>query len=232
MAAPSQDLQSLDVDDVSIGGLSCTGFPPWVWERLPELHLYLDDAIWETLDRQTTDALPFRNVSVRLSPAERSLDDELLEEQLRNFAAGILTDRLKRLAAPYKVLKHFAPSPSVKHLELDFADKSLATKDALFFLTALLETSFPSLVSLEVHHVHFEHVSTITTILVDDDDVESDNPPNSLKYKLHHLALLPFLDYLRSSTVLVFKWNRGVLSDRWVRRTREEDFQVDRYRPF
>ncbi|GAA6019367.1 hypothetical protein JCM10207_001273 [Rhodosporidiobolus poonsookiae] len=183
----------------------------------------------------STDAQSPPNISrstlTRVFPFDL-IGDAAFARELRRTVAHLTNGGVTRMAAPYATLRSFKHSPAVQHLEINFAGESLGAKDALYPFANLLASSFPSLMSLELRHVHFEAVRDITSFEVDPASVAADAPPDSLKYQLHHLALLPFLSCLRKSKVLVFEWNRGVLSDRWVRKTVHEDFQVDRYRPF
>lgn len=83
---------------------------------------------------------------------------------------------------------------------------------------------FPSLSHLRLDGASFSNLLTSAERLL--------YAPDSVEFIVHHPSLSSLLIFLNSTTVLSFEWRRGAVTEevyRWVRKSRTEDFVVERY---
>ncbi|GAA6019360.1 hypothetical protein JCM10207_001271 [Rhodosporidiobolus poonsookiae] len=155
-----------------------------------------------------------------LLPAIASLVRLVAEQPVQELHIGF--DQLAAIPTPRPIFK------SVTQLVLYSEGKQFGDQPSLKQLLRLL-TLFPNLVALDITSASFENL--VEGDPLDSADAEADpHTPDTVAFSLRHTSLYPLLTFLRLSTVLSFSWyiNDGHLC--WARRTRDDDFHVDRIR--
>ncbi|GAA6038107.1 hypothetical protein JCM8097_007549 [Rhodosporidiobolus ruineniae] len=168
---------------------------------------HLDLAFPAVKDRSTMRGLPFTQLQTFLhSP----------------FLAGVEHLALKFPQTLPPVDEFTTPLSMTSVLSLDVEARAIDfTQPVQLLRLAHLLDAFPSLDRLTFRNLHFAPVAAA-----------ADLSPSSPAFELSHAGLCTLVrTTIRSSGVLVLDWMDPIMPwrYRWVRRNREEDFQVDRY---
>ncbi|GAA5864999.1 hypothetical protein JCM8547_004267 [Rhodosporidiobolus lusitaniae] len=129
---------------------------------------------------------------------------------------------------PWGIPDNLAVLSSVKHLSIHQRPRDVhyqrffATNDILELRKLL--NSFPSLTYIHLDDFRFN----------DAEDMQACHllPPDSVDFAGRLPHLLAMLAVLRATTVLRFEWSVNEVKYVWSRSRSEEDFGVDRYRPY